>query len=108
VHTYIFNTDLGAFEITNAHPSNHHHRMYELWLEDEKLGEYATAEEAAADVAGFNTGYVEWDNLESDGVRVPETIGAWTEVFSNACEDAEDLELRDIAESPFLGGEAEG
>ncbi len=103
MHTYIFNTDLGTFEITNAHPTNHHHKVYELWLEDEKLGEYATAEDAAQDVAAFNTGYVEWDNLESDAIAVPQSIAEWTEVAPNELDDANDLPLRDIAEDPFLG-----
>ena len=101
VHTYIFNTDLGTFEITNSH----HHRMYELWLENEKLGEYASAEEAAADVAAFDTGYVEWDNLESDAVRVPGGIDGWTEASADAREAYGDLEPRDIAGNPFLVGE---
>ncbi len=105
MHTYIFNTDLGTFEITNAHPSNHHHRMYELWLGDEKLGEYATAEEAALDVAAYNTGYVEWDMLESDALKAPETLEGWREVTSSDLEDANDLDLRDIAEDPFIGSE---
>ena len=107
MHIYIFNTDLGTFEITNAHPSNHHHRMYELWLGDEKLGEYATAEEAANDVATFNTGYIEWDNLESDTVKAPDSIEGWTEVRPNELEDANDLDIREIAEDPFLGNVAE-
>jgi hypothetical protein len=107
MHTYVFNTDLGTFEITNIRPSNHHHRTYELWLGDEKIGEYATAQEAAQDVAAFNTGYVEWDSLESDAMRVPGNIKGWTEVTADAREDANSLELRDIAESKFTG-EKEG
>jgi hypothetical protein len=107
MHTYVFNTDLGTFEITNIRPSNHHHRTYELWLGDEKIGEYATAQEAAQDVAAFNTGYVEWDNLESDAVSVPRDIGGWTKVTADAREDANSLALRDIADSKFTG-EKEG
>lgn len=107
MHTYVFNTDLGTFEITNQYPSNHHHRMYELWLEDEKIAEYATAEEAAAEMAAFNTGYTEWDNLEEDGTEVPQTIAGWNEVVSNACEDAENLNPNTLAESPFLNGDEE-
>ena len=107
MHTYIFNTDVGTFEITNMHPTNHHHRTYELWIEDEKLGEYLSAQDAAEDVAAFNTGFAEWDNQSGDGMRVPESIEGWTKVESVACEDAENLDLRDIAESPFLNGEAE-
>lgn len=73
--TYVYNTDLGTFEITN-----HHHRGYELWLEDEKIGEYATAEDAAMDVANFNTGYLEWDDMESELHRVPASVTHWTKV----------------------------
>jgi hypothetical protein len=107
MHTYVFNTDLGTFEITNIRPSNHHHRTYELWLEDEKIGEYATAQEAAQDVAAFNTGYVEWDNLESDAMRVPANLKGWTVVTADAREDANSLGLRAISESKFTG-EKEG
>jgi hypothetical protein len=107
MHTYVFNSDLGTFEITNQHPSNHHHRMYELWLEDEKIGEYASAQEAAEDMAAFNTGYTEWDSLEGDGVKAPQAIEGWTEVVSVACEDAENLHTSTLAESPFLNGDDE-
>lgn len=100
MHTYIFNTDLGTFEITNVHPNNHHHRSYELWLEDEKLGEYASAEDAAEDVALFNTGMVEWDELESNALHVPAGISGWTEV--RAEDDAYDFDsLRDPGETPI-------
>lgn len=102
MHTYIFNTDLGTFEISNMHTSNHHHRTYELWLEDEKLGEYATAQDAAEDVATFNTGYVEWDTLESDAIEVPGTISEWTEVPVDRNEDYDDSQKRAVIESPFV------
>lgn len=72
---YVYNTDLGTFEITNQH-----HRGFELWLEDEKLGEYASAEEAAIDVASFNTGHLEWDDLESELHRVPANLSYWRQV----------------------------
>lgn len=102
MHTYIFNTDLGTFEISNVHTSNHHHRSYELWLEEEKVGEYATAQDAAMDVAGFNTGYVEWDMLESDGISVPASINDWTEVTVSINDDSDTLDRRSVIESPFL------
>lgn len=105
MHTYIFNTDLGTFEITNAHVNNHHHRTYELWLDDEKIGEYARAGDAAEDVASFNTGYIEWDTLESEGMHVPETIEGWTEVRRDENERDNSLEIRSVVESPFLVGE---
>ena len=102
MHTYIYNTDLGTFEITNANSNNHHHRTYELWLENEKLGEYATAQDAAKDVTDFNTGYVKWDNLESDGIQAPENIETWTEVRADRNDTFDDLERRNVIESPFL------
>jgi len=101
MHTYIFNADLGTFEITNGH----HHRMYELWLENEKLGEYATARDAAADVAAFNTGNLEWDELESEALRVPAGIEAWTEVTAERNGDLIDLQRRAAPGNPFLANE---
>ncbi|MHC3994361.1 hypothetical protein ACXWTF_05990 [Thiomicrolovo sp. ZZH C-3] len=98
MHTYIFNTDLGTFEITNGR----HHRMYELWLENEKLGEYATAAEAAEDVAAFNTGYPEWDILESEAVRVPAGIEAWSEVMERTLESSVGLQRRGVDDNPYL------
>jgi len=101
MHTYIFNTELGTFEITNVHPTNHHHRMYELWLEDDKIGEYATAREAAEDVAAFNTGWLEWDELESNGIHVPGFIEGWKEITAE--KDEEDFAaLSDLAETPII------
>lgn len=105
MHTYIYNTELGTFEITNANTTNHHHRTYELWLENEKLGEYATAQDAADDVAHFNTGYVEWDNLERDGIQPPETIEGWTEVRADENSDFDEPERKEVIESPFVGEE---
>ncbi len=78
--------------------------MYELWLEYEKLGEYATAEDAAADVAAFNTGYLEWDDLESEAVYVPSGIEGWTDVTAESGEAGEEPERNKYA-SPFLVGE---
>jgi hypothetical protein len=101
MHTYIFNTDLGTFEITNSR----HHRMYELWLEYEKLGEYATARDAADDVASFNTGHIEWDNLESEAVQVPAGIEAWTEVGETGVQSAVDLRRHNELSNPYLVGE---
>ena len=102
MHTYIYNTDLGTFEITNANINNHHHRIYELWLENEKIGEYATAQDSADDVADFNTGYVEWDTLESDDIQPPRSIEAWTEVRADENSTFSDTERRNVIESPFL------
>ncbi|WP_295419153.1 hypothetical protein [Sulfurovum sp.] len=41
------------------------------------LGEYASAQEAAKDVAEFNTGYVEWDKLENELENVPADLSQW-------------------------------
>jgi hypothetical protein len=52
---------------------------YELWIEEEKLGEYESADSAAADVAAFNTGYPEWDRFENEMENFPKTMNDWTE-----------------------------
>lgn len=83
MHSYTFNTDLGTFEISNCR----HHGYYALMLEDEKVGEYATAETAAEDVASFNTGYTEWDQLESDAIRVPQALSEWNKVLPDPREE---------------------
>ena len=67
--TYLYNTDIGTFEIREVR-----HRLYELWIEEENLGSYDSAESAAEDVASFNTGYVEWDRFENEETNVP----AWS------------------------------
>lgn len=73
--SYICNTDIGVFEI---HQKGHQH--YQLWIEDELLGEYESAESAAGDVALFNTGYVEWDKFENELENIPMTIRDWSVV----------------------------
>lgn len=45
---YIYNTDIGTFEIRQKG-----HLLYQLWIEEELLGEYASAELAATDVANL-------------------------------------------------------
>lgn len=72
---YLYNTDIGTFEIRFAS-----HERYRLWLGEEMLGEYENPELAAADVAGFDTGYPQWDQLENDVENVPNTLEAWTPV----------------------------
>ncbi len=76
MHIYIFNTDIGTFEITNYK----HHSYYDLLLNDEKLGEYASAQDAAEDVYSFNTNYIQWDQLEGSATRVPSSLAQWQEV----------------------------
>ncbi len=72
---YIYNADIGTFEIRQMS-----HLLYQLWIEEELLGEYASAELAAADVAGFETNYVEWDKLENELENVPTKLSQWTAV----------------------------
>ena len=72
---YEFNADIGVFEIRQTG-----HERYELWIEEELLGEYETPESAAADVAAFDTGYNEWDKFESDGIAYPATIDDWAKI----------------------------
>ena len=72
---YIYNTDIGTFEIRQMS-----HLLYQLWIEEELLGEYASAELAAKDVAGFDTDYVEWDKLENELENVPTNLAQWTAV----------------------------
>jgi len=72
---YLYNADIGTFEIRKLS-----HERYQLWLDEEMLGEYASAEEAAADVAGFNTDYPEWDKLKNELQNVPLTLDDWARV----------------------------
>jgi len=72
---YIYNTDIGTFEIRQTG-----HLLYQLWIKEELLGEYASAELAAADVAGFDTDYMEWDQLENELENIPTNLAQWTAV----------------------------
>ncbi len=72
MRTYTYNTDIGTFEIREVG-----HQLYELWIEDENLGFYDSPESAAADVAAFNTGYIEWDRFENEEANVPADLGKW-------------------------------
>jgi len=71
--TYIYNADIGTFSIRQIS-----HLLYQLWIEEELLGEYANPELAATDVAQFNTDYVEWDKLENTLENVPVDLSEWT------------------------------
>ena len=70
---YTYNTDIGTFEIRKTE-----HSRYQLFINEEMLGEYESAVLAAEDVATFNTDFVEWDNLENELENVPETLSQWT------------------------------
>ena len=70
---YIYNADIGTFYILQTDRFR-----YQLWIEEELLGEYENAELAATDVAEFNTDYVEWDQLENEFENVPANLSKWT------------------------------
>ena len=72
---YIYNTDIGTFEIRQTG-----HLLYQLRIGEELLGEYATPELAAEDVAGFETNYIEWDKLENELENVPSSLAQWASV----------------------------
>ncbi len=69
---YIYNADIGTFEIRQTG-----HLRYQLWIEEELLGEYQSAELAAADVAEFDTDYMEWDKLKNELENVPTSLNQW-------------------------------
>jgi hypothetical protein len=75
MHLYHYNSPIGIFEIRQTR-----HLSYELWIEEEKLGEYDSAETAATDVATFNTDFIEWDRFENELENFPKSLGDWTEV----------------------------
>ncbi len=73
MHIYIYNADIGTFEIKQTDE----HR-YQLWINDELLFVYENAESAARDVAEFHTGYVEWDKFENHLENFPSNLSEWT------------------------------
>jgi len=72
---YIYNADLGTFNIRQTGQLR-----YQLWINEELLGEYESAELAAIDVAEFDTDYVEWDELENKLENVPANLSQWTAI----------------------------
>ncbi len=72
---YIYNADIGTFSIRQTG-----HLRYQLWIKEELLGEYESAELAATDVAEFDTDYVEWDKLENKLENIPTNLSQWTAV----------------------------
>ena len=72
---YIYNTNIGTFEIRQKG-----HLLFQLWIEEELLGEYANAELAADDVAGFDTNHIEWDKLENELENIPANLSQWITV----------------------------
>jgi len=76
---YIYNADIGTFEIRQTDQL-----LYQLWIEEDLIGEYESPEVAAADVAGFETDYLEWDKLENELENVPANLAQWTVVAEEA------------------------
>jgi hypothetical protein len=76
---YMYNADIGTFEIRQTG-----HLLYQLWMEEELLGEYESAELAVTDVAEFDTDYVEWDKLENELENVPANLSQWTAITEEA------------------------
>lgn len=72
---YIYNSDVGAFEIVQKG-----HMEFQLWIGEELLGEYQSAELAAEDVATFNTDYIEWDRFKNELENFPKSLAEWTPV----------------------------
>jgi len=72
---YIYNSDIGTFEIRQTG-----HLRYQLWLNEELLGEYANAELAADDVAAFDTDHEAWDQLKNELSDIPMDISHWSAV----------------------------
>jgi len=72
---YIYNSDVGRFEIRQIG-----HKRYDLWIEEEMLGSYDSAERAAKDVADFNTDYVEWDRFKNELESFPSDLSKWAQV----------------------------
>ena len=76
---YICNVDIGTFEIRQIG-----HKLYQLWINEEMLGEYESAEKAADDVANFDTDYVEWDKLENGCENYPRILDDWLSITEEA------------------------
>jgi hypothetical protein len=72
---YIYNTNIGNFEIRQIS-----HLLYQLWMGEELLGEYASAELAAEDVAAFDTDYAAWDQLKNELDDVPTDLSEWAAI----------------------------
>ena len=75
VTLYRYNSEIGTFEIREVQ-----YGRYELWIENEKIGDYVDPELAADDIARFNTGYNEWDRFENEMSGHPLSLYEWTKV----------------------------
>jgi hypothetical protein len=72
---YIYNSEIGRFEIRQIG-----HMRYDLWINEEMLGSYESAERAAEDVANFETDYLRWDTFKNELENVPSDLSQWVEV----------------------------
>jgi len=72
---YIYNSEIGRFEIRQTG-----HKRYNLWINEEMLGTYESAELAAEDVADFETDYPRWDTFKNELENVPADLSQWVEV----------------------------
>ena len=72
---YIYNSEIGRFEIRQIG-----HMRYDLWINEEMLGSYESAERAAEDVANFETDYLRWDTFKNELENVPSDLNQWVEV----------------------------
>ncbi|MCJ7765668.1 MAG: hypothetical protein MUP09_06980 [Thiovulaceae bacterium] len=73
--SYSYNAGIGTFEIREVA-----HATYELWIGEELLGSYESAEFAAQDVANFNTDYPEWDRFKNELENFPSALSEWTKI----------------------------
>ncbi len=72
---YIYNSEIGRFEIRQTG-----HKRYDLWINEEMLGSYESAERAAEDVANFQTDHPQWDTFKNELENVPSDLNEWTEI----------------------------
>jgi hypothetical protein len=73
---HIYHADIGTFEIQQMS-----HLLYQLWMEEELIGEYASPELAASDVAAFDTNYEVWDQLKNKLDNVLTDLSYWTAII---------------------------
>jgi hypothetical protein len=72
---YIYHSEIGRFEIRQTG-----HRRYNLWIDEEMLGTYESAERAAEDVANFETDHLRWDTFKNELENVPSGLDQWVEI----------------------------
>jgi hypothetical protein len=67
-------TRLGVFWVAPVFDSPN---QYYLGINDEELGKYPNAEEAAQDVHNQVTGFMKWDTESKSKIKAPEHIEGW-------------------------------